>query len=64
MSEPLFDKIALIGIGLIGGSIALGFLLGLLPALLSILGQADALLIRPIDAPACHAGDTVAYLPL
>jgi molybdopterin molybdotransferase len=33
-------------------------------ALLSILGQADALLIRPIDAPACHAGDTVPYLPL
>ena len=33
-------------------------------ALLSILGQADALLIRPIDAPACHAGDTVSYLPL
>ena len=33
-------------------------------ALLSILGQADALLIRPIDAPACHAGDTVSYLAL
>ncbi|MDZ4069400.1 MAG: molybdopterin molybdotransferase MoeA [Tabrizicola sp.] len=33
-------------------------------ALLSILGQADALLLRPIDAPACHAGDTVPYLPL
>lgn len=33
-------------------------------ALLSILGQADALLIRPIDAPACRAGDTVSYLPL
>jgi molybdopterin molybdotransferase len=33
-------------------------------ALLSILGQANALLIRPIDAPACHAGDTVSYLPL
>jgi molybdopterin molybdotransferase len=33
-------------------------------ALLSILGQADALLIRPIDAPACHAGDTVPYLAL
>lgn len=33
-------------------------------ALLSILGQADALLIRPIDAPACRAGDTVPYLPL
>lgn len=33
-------------------------------ALLSILGQADALLIRPVDAPACRAGDTVPYLPL
>ncbi len=33
-------------------------------ALLSILGEADALLIRPIDAPACRAGDTVDYLPL
>lgn len=33
-------------------------------ALLSILGQADALLIRPVDAPACRAGDTVSYLPL
>jgi molybdopterin molybdotransferase len=33
-------------------------------ALLSILGQANALLIRPIDAPACHAGDTVPFLPL
>ena len=33
-------------------------------ALLSILGQADALLIRPIDAPACRAGDTVSYLAL
>lgn len=33
-------------------------------ALLSILGQADALLIRPVDGPACHAGDTVLYLPL
>ncbi|MCU0905088.1 MAG: molybdopterin molybdotransferase MoeA [Tabrizicola sp.] len=33
-------------------------------ALLSILGQADALLIRPVEAPACHAGDTVEYLPL
>ena len=33
-------------------------------ALLSILGQADALLIRPVDAPACRAGDTVEYLPL
>jgi molybdopterin molybdotransferase len=33
-------------------------------ALLSILGQADALLIRPIEAPACRAGDTVSYLPL
>ena len=33
-------------------------------ALLSILGQADALLIRPVDARPCHAGDTVSYLPL
>ncbi len=33
-------------------------------ALLSILGQADALLIRPVDAPPCRAGDTVPYLPL
>ena len=33
-------------------------------ALLSILGQADAPLIRPIDAPACRPGDTVDYLPL
>ena len=33
-------------------------------ALLSILGQADALLVRPVDAPACRAGDTVPYLPL
>ena len=33
-------------------------------ALLSILGQADALLIRPVDAPACRAGDTVSFLPL
>jgi molybdopterin molybdotransferase len=33
-------------------------------ALLSILGQADALLIRPVEAPACRAGDTVDYLPL
>lgn len=33
-------------------------------ALLSILGQADALLLRPIDAPACRAGDTVPYLPI
>lgn len=33
-------------------------------ALLSILGQADALLIRPIEAPACRAEDTVSYLPL
>jgi len=33
-------------------------------ALLSILGQADALLIRPINAPACRAGDTVHYLPI
>ncbi len=33
-------------------------------ALLSILGQADALLIRPVDAPACDTGATVTYLPL
>lgn len=33
-------------------------------ALLSILGQADALLIRPVDAPPCRAGDTVPYLPI
>ncbi|MFP5478551.1 MAG: molybdopterin molybdotransferase MoeA [Alphaproteobacteria bacterium] len=33
-------------------------------ALLSILGQADALLIRPINAPPCRTGDTVPYLPL
>jgi len=33
-------------------------------ALLSILGEADALLIRPVDAPACRAGATVDYLPL
>ncbi len=33
-------------------------------ALLSILGQADALLIRPINAPACRAGDTVPYIPI
>lgn len=33
-------------------------------ALLSILGQADALLVRPVDAPPCRAGDTVPYLPL
>jgi len=33
-------------------------------ALLSILGEADALLIRPVDAPPCRAGDTVPYLPL
>lgn len=33
-------------------------------ALLSILGQADALLLRPVNAPACRAGDTVPYLPL
>jgi molybdopterin molybdotransferase len=33
-------------------------------ALLSILGQADALLIRQVDAPACDAGATVNYLPL
>jgi molybdopterin molybdotransferase len=33
-------------------------------ALLSVLGQADALLIRPVAAPACRAGDTVSCLPL
>lgn len=33
-------------------------------ALLSILGQADALLLRPVNAPACRAGATVPYLPL
>jgi molybdopterin molybdotransferase len=33
-------------------------------ALLSILGQADALLIRPVEASSCRAGDTVDYLPL
>ena len=33
-------------------------------ALLSILGQADALLIRPVNAPPCRAGDTVSYLPI
>jgi molybdopterin molybdotransferase len=33
-------------------------------ALLSILGQADALLIRPVDALPCRVGDTVRYLPL
>jgi len=33
-------------------------------ALLSILGQADALLIRPVDAPPSRAGDMVPYLPL
>ena len=33
-------------------------------ALLSILSQADALLIRPVDGPPCRAGDTVPYLPL
>lgn len=33
-------------------------------ALLSILGEANALLIRPVDAPPCRAGDTVPYLPL
>lgn len=33
-------------------------------ALLSILGQADALLIRPVGAPPCRIGDTVPYLPL
>ncbi len=33
-------------------------------ALLSILGEADALLIRPVDDPARVAGDVVDYLPL
>jgi molybdopterin molybdotransferase len=33
-------------------------------ALLSILGQANALLLRPVNAPACRAGATVPYLPL
>ena len=33
-------------------------------ALLSILGEANALLVRPVDAPPCRAGDTVPYLPL
>ncbi|TAG29721.1 MAG: molybdopterin molybdenumtransferase MoeA [Rhodobacterales bacterium] len=33
-------------------------------ALLSILGQADALLIRPVADGPCHAGATVFYLPL
>jgi molybdopterin molybdotransferase len=33
-------------------------------ALLSILGQADALLIRPVNAPPRGAGSTVEYLPL
>ncbi len=33
-------------------------------ALLRILSQADALLIRPIDDPARAAGETVTYLPL
>ncbi len=33
-------------------------------ALLSILGQADALLIRPANAPACAAGSTVFWLSL
>jgi molybdopterin molybdotransferase len=33
-------------------------------ALLSILGQADALLIRPVSDPARGAGSTVDYLPL
>jgi molybdopterin molybdotransferase len=33
-------------------------------ALLSILAQADALLIRPVNAAPCRAGDTVPYLPL
>ena len=33
-------------------------------ALLSILGAADALLVRPPQAPAAKAGTTVSYLPL
>jgi molybdopterin molybdotransferase len=33
-------------------------------ALLSILGQANALLLRPVNAPACRAGATVPYLLL
>ncbi len=33
-------------------------------ALLSVLGQADALLIRPAGDPPRGAGSTVAYLPL
>lgn len=33
-------------------------------ALLSILGQADALLIRPAGASTCPAGSTVSWLPL
>jgi len=33
-------------------------------ALLSILGQADALLIRPSGAPTCPAGSVVSWLPL
>jgi molybdopterin molybdotransferase len=33
-------------------------------ALLSILGQADALLIRPAEDAPRDAGSTVAYLPL
>lgn len=33
-------------------------------ALLSILGQANALLIRPANAPACPAGSLVPWLPL
>ena len=33
-------------------------------ALLSILGEADALLIRPAEAGPCGAGSTVSYLPL
>ena len=33
-------------------------------ALLSVLGAANALLVRPVDDPARTAGETVAYLPL
>jgi molybdopterin molybdotransferase len=33
-------------------------------ALLSVLGEADALLIRPLGDPARAAGSTVDYLPL
>ena len=33
-------------------------------ALLSVLAQANALMVRPVDDPARHAGDTVDYIPL